>query len=111
MKVRITETLTIDLATETWHCERCGAPLGPARDTYKKGCLIYERDLKEIYRPLIEGEKYSFSPDAEWCSLIEFYCPTCAVMIETEYLPPGHPLTHDIELDLDQLKQKHQFGK
>jgi hypothetical protein len=27
-------------------------------------------------------------------------------MIETEYLPPGHPLTHDIELDIDALKEK-----
>jgi hypothetical protein len=22
-----------------------------------------------------------------------------------EYLPPGHPLTHDIELDIDALKK------
>ena len=25
-------------------------------------------------------------------------------MIETEYLPPGHPPVHDIELDIDALK-------
>jgi acetophenone carboxylase len=24
-------------------------------------------------------------------------------MIEVEMLPPGHPITHDIELDLDAL--------
>ena len=27
-------------------------------------------------------------------------------MVEVEYLPPGHPLTWDIQLDIDQLKKK-----
>ena len=39
--------------------------------------------------------------------IIEFYCPGCAVMVENEYLPPGHPLTWDIQLDIDKLKEKH----
>jgi hypothetical protein len=26
-------------------------------------------------------------------------------MIENEYLPPGHPITHDIELDIGALKK------
>jgi len=26
--------------------------------------------------------------------------------VETEYLPPGHPPTHDIELDIDDLKKR-----
>ncbi len=33
------------------------------------------------------------------------FCPSCAVLIEVEYLPPGHPLTHDIDLDIDALKK------
>jgi acetone carboxylase, gamma subunit len=32
-------------------------------------------------------------------------------MMENEYLPPGHPLTHDIELDIDQLKARHLAGE
>jgi hypothetical protein len=28
-------------------------------------------------------------------------------MIENEYLPPGHPITNDIALDIDALKQRH----
>ncbi len=106
MRVRITETLSIDLQAESWCCERCGTSLGTAHDTYKKGCLIHERDFHEIYQPIITGETYSFSPDKDWCTLLEFYCPSCATMIETEYVPPGHPLTHDIELDLEALKRK-----
>ena len=27
-------------------------------------------------------------------------------MIEVEMLPPGHPITHDIELDLDALRKR-----
>jgi hypothetical protein len=26
--------------------------------------------------------------------------------VEVEYLPPGHPLTHDIDVDVDALKRK-----
>ena len=44
---RITEYLDLDLATERWRCNRCGADLGDARDTYKKGCLIAARDPAE----------------------------------------------------------------
>ena len=35
------------------------------------------------------------------------YCPNCGVLIDTEYLPPGHPLTHDMEIDIEQLKAKN----
>ena len=27
-------------------------------------------------------------------------------MIENEYLPLGHPITHDIDIDIDQLRTK-----
>jgi hypothetical protein len=42
--------------------------------------------------------------------LIEFYCPGCGTMVETEYLPPGHPITNDIELDIDAMKAKYLAG-
>jgi acetophenone carboxylase len=31
--------------------------------------------------------------------------------VETEYLPPGHPITHDIEIDLDALKKRIEGGE
>lgn len=103
---RITEYLDLDLAAERWMCNRCGADLGDARDTYKKGCLIAARDPAEVHPPLVEGFAYSFAPDRDWCRIVEFYCPQCAVLVEVEYLPPGHPLTHDIELDIDAMKAR-----
>jgi acetone carboxylase gamma subunit len=103
MKIRITEYLEIDLDSQKWCCQRCGKELVDARENYKKGCLVAEKPLDEVYPPLTEGEAYGFRPDPDFCRLIEFYCPQCGVMIENEYLPPGHPITHDIEIDLDAL--------
>lgn len=107
MKIRITEYLEINLANESWCCQRCGEVLISARENYKKGCLVAERSLESVHPPLVEGQGYSFCPDPDFCRLIEFYCPKCGVMIENEYLPPGHPITHDIEIDLEHLKEKY----
>ena len=107
MRVRITEYLELDLEGEQWCCRRCGHVLMDARENYKKGCLVAERPLDEIHPPLTEGQAYSFCPDPDFCRLLEFYCPGCGGMIENEYLPPGHPITHEIELDIDELKRKH----
>lgn len=104
MKVRITEYLDIDLEREHWCCNRCGNELYSARDSYKKGCLIRQKDPRSLYPPVID-EAFTFAPDPEWIRIVEFYCPKCGTMIENEFLPPGHPLTHDIELDIDALKE------
>jgi acetophenone carboxylase len=106
MKVRITEYLEIDVEREKWVCERCGQLLIDARENYKKGCLVAEKPFEEVHPPMVEGHAYSFSPDPEYACLLEFYCPGCGVMIENEYLPPGHPITHDIQLDIDALKKR-----
>ncbi len=108
MKKRITEALDIDLDKETWCCNRCGQELISARENYKKGCKVRERMPDEVHQPLIEGSPFSFAPDPEWCRIIEFYCPQCGLMIENQYLPPGHPITHDIEFDIDVMKERYR---
>ena len=104
---RITEFLDINLNNEQWQCNRCNQQLGDARDNYKKGLLVYERDPREIHSPMINQEEYqyNFAPDPNWCRILEYYCPKCGTMMETEYLVPGHPITRDIELDIEWLKQ------
>lgn len=109
-RIRITEYLDLDLDREKWFCNRCGHELGAARENYKRGCLLHDRDPREIHPPLISGE-FNFSPDPLWVRIVEFYCPSCGVQMETEYLPPGHPLTWDIEIDLDRLKQRLKTGE
>ena len=108
-KVAITEYLEIELDTERWHCRVCGHDIAAARDNYKTGLLVYDRDPREIHHPILDEERYAYTyaPDPAWCRIIEFYSPSCGTLVENEYLPPGMPLTHDIELDIDKLKQRH----
>lgn len=109
-RLRVTENLDIDLNDEMWHCAACGYGLISARDQYKRGCLVAERDPREVHRPVVEGE-FTFCPDPEWVRIIEFYCPECAKQIETEYLPPGHPITMDMELNIDTIKRRLDKGE
>jgi acetone carboxylase gamma subunit len=104
----ITEYLDIDLDQRVWLCNRCGHEHGPADQNYKRGLLVRERDPREVHRPLLDEDKYeyTFAPDPAWCRILEYFCPGCAAQIEVEYLPPGHPITHDIALGLDWLKQR-----
>ena len=109
-RIRFTEYLDLDIDREQWHCHDCGHALISARENYKRGCLVAERMPQEIHNPVIDGP-YSFAPDKDWVRIVEFYCPSCARQIETEYLPPGHPITHDIELDVDSLKARLKKGE
>ena len=113
VKVRITEYLDIDLERELWICNRCDRELGPARENYKEFMLVYQRDPKTVHHPHLDPKehRYTMSSDKEWVGILEFYCPGCAAMVEVEYLPPGHPVTRDIELDIDALKRKHLGGE
>jgi acetone carboxylase gamma subunit len=102
----ITEYLAIDLEKELWVCRRCGREIGDARENYKLGLVMRERHPAEIHSSGLNEPR--FHPDPTWCRVVEMFCPGCATMVEVEYLPPGHPLTHDIEIDIDSLKAKLQ---
>lgn len=108
--VRITEYLAIDLDTERWICHKCEQDLVDARENYKKGCLVYERDPAEVYPPIFPDQTWTGTTREGYGTFIEFYCPGCGTNLETELLPDGFPPTHDIELDIDALKAKHQGG-
>jgi acetone carboxylase gamma subunit len=110
MKYIATEYLQIDLDKETWECRVCDHEFGNARENYKKFTKIYSRNPQEIHRPKLDPEKYefTFSPDPKVCAIYEYYCPGCGTMIEVEYTVPGHMPLHEIELDIDSLKEKMQ---
>src|SRR5699024_4948133 len=73
-KIHIAQYLDLDLESERWHCHSCGQVLGNARENYKRGLLVYDRDPSQVHRPIIEGE-FTFSPNPEWIRILEFYCP------------------------------------
>jgi acetone carboxylase, gamma subunit len=109
-QIRVTEYIDLDIDREQWMCNRCDRVLGPARENYKTGCLVHDRDPREIHQQLVTGP-FDFSPDPLWVRIVEFYCPGCGTQVETEYLPPGHPITHDIEFDLNSLKERLRKGE
>jgi acetone carboxylase gamma subunit len=108
MKICITEYLRIDLERERWECRRCARDLGNARDNYKRGLLVHDRDPREIHQPVVDPMRYdyTFAPDPAYCALLEYYCPGCGTLVEVEYTVPGHPPVRDLELDVDDLKRK-----
>jgi len=109
-RLHVGDNLDVDLDSERWVCGKCSHDIGPVRDNVKRGLLVAERDPAEIHRPLIEGP-YTFSPNPEWIRILEFYCPGCGLQVETEYLPPGHPITNTTELDIERLKARLAAGE
>ena len=109
-KMRITESVDIDLEKEMWCCGRCNAEINSARESYLKGCLVYERPANEIYGPPIpikrDAATISYAPEPDFMRVVEFYCPHCGAMMTVQYLPPGHPIISEIELDIDKLKER-----
>lgn len=106
MRVPMTEYLVIDLDTERWVCRVCRQDMGSAHGNYKEGTLVYDRDPREIHQSVIDPERYefTFSPDPEYCRILEYYCPGCGTQIETEYIPPGHPPAVDMLIDVAALR-------
>ena len=61
--------------------------MGPAERNYKEGCLVYDRDPREIHVPFDPPTEFGFSPHPDWCRIVEFYCPGCAVLLSSEVAP------------------------
>ena len=96
-RIRVTEFLDLDIGREQWVCNRCERVLGPAQESYKKGCLLYDRDPREIHPPVVPGE-FNFSPDPLWVRIVEFYCPGCGLLIENEIAVADDPVLQDVEI-------------
>lgn len=107
MKLNMTEALSIDFDAETWNCRKCNHNLGSAKKHYKEGLVVRARNPDEIHQSILDPELYdnTFAPKPEMVQILEYYCPSCALLAEAEYLPPGHPPVIDMELDFDSLKR------
>jgi acetone carboxylase gamma subunit len=74
-------------------CSQCGHTYGLATENFMIGCLIYDRDPKDIQPP-------NLAPDKDWMVYREFYCPGCGIQVEVEAVPPGMTILNKIELKL-----------
>lgn len=76
----------------------CGYEFGDYRENWKLEACVFVRDtdetLQEIYPPLMHC-------DPRWMVLREFYCPGCSSLLEVETVPPGYPILHDFQPDLE----------
>ncbi len=76
----------------------CGHEFGDYRENWKLEARMFVRDtdraLQEIYPPMMHC-------DTEWMVMREFYCPGCLSLLEVEAVPPGYPVIHDFQPDIE----------
>jgi acetone carboxylase gamma subunit len=77
---------------------RAGFDFGDYRRNWKLNALIFERDsdalMDEIY-PRMMGA------DPSWMTLREYYCPKSLTLLDVEAVPPGYPIVHAFQPDLE----------
>jgi acetone carboxylase, gamma subunit len=73
----------------------CGQDFGDYRVNWKESALVYERHPQdgEVFLP-----KKGADPD--WQVLREFYCPSCATLLDVEPVPVGYPFVFNFLPDL-----------
>jgi N-methylhydantoinase B len=75
-----------------------GYVFGDYRENWKLGARIRVRrtveDLLEIYPDKMH-------PDPDWNEIREYYDPITFTLLDVESVPPGYPVVHDFEPDLE----------
>lgn len=78
-------------------CE-CGHEFGDYRANWKLAANIVVRSDEASLRDIYPNSDLC---DPEWMEIREFVCPGCFTLLEVEACPPGYPVVHDFEPDLD----------
>jgi acetone carboxylase, gamma subunit len=77
---------------------RSGFEFGDYRKNWKLQARIFVRKTKEQYREIYTEMTHA---DPQWMELREFYDPLDGTLLDIETVPPGYPLVHSFEPDLD----------
>jgi N-methylhydantoinase B len=76
----------------------CGHRFCDYRENWKLSARVHvradEASFQEIYPAKMHG-------DPRWNELREYFCPSCATLLEVEAVPPGYPVIHDFVPDLE----------
>jgi len=78
----------------------CGREFGDYQRNWKLEARVFVRDSDESYQEIYPPMMHA---DPDWMVLREFYCPGCYCLLEVENVPPGYPIIHDFQPDLETL--------
>jgi N-methylhydantoinase B len=76
----------------------CGHDFCAHDRNWKHEALVFVREDAESFAEIYP--KWA-APDPEWVELREFICPSCARLLETESVAPGHPVIHEFLPDVE----------
>jgi acetone carboxylase gamma subunit len=82
----------------------CGHTFGPVERNWKEASRVLVRDTEELLEEIYDTYHRC---DPEWMELREFYCPGCFSLLEVEAVPPGYPVMHDFQPDIDAFYEQY----
>jgi acetone carboxylase, gamma subunit len=75
-----------------------GYEFGDYRENWKLRARIFVRDTDEAYREVYAEHSHA---DPEWMELREYYDPLDGSLLDVEAVPPGYPILHNFQPDLE----------
>jgi len=86
----------------------CGHEFGDYKVNWKENALVYERDTEEKLEEIYQGRR---KPDNKWQVIREFYCPSCAVMLDVEPVLPLYPFVFAFQPDFEAWERRRKTIK
>lgn len=75
-----------------------GYEFGDYRQNWKLKARIFVRDSEELYREIYPALMHA---DPQWMEMREYYDPIDGTLLEVEAVPPGYPILHSFQPDLE----------
>jgi acetone carboxylase gamma subunit len=75
-----------------------GFEFGDYRKNWKLMARMFVRNTHETYREIYAEMTYG---EPEWMEMREFYDPINGTLLDVEVVPPGYPILHNFEPDLE----------
>ncbi len=75
-----------------------GYEFGDYRKNWKLAARIYVRNTVEAYRQIYPQYMHA---DPDWMELREYYDPIDGTLLDIECVPPGYPIVHTFQPDLE----------
>lgn len=80
-----------------------GYEFGDYRENWKLKARILVRNTHELYQEVYAEMTYG---DPQWMEMREFYDPLDGTLLDVEVVPPGYPVLHNFEPDLEGFYSK-----